>query len=156
MTDSLPRFVAESTLGKLTKWLRMAGFDTIYDSHVPDGDRLTAFSNQQNRVVLTRTERIFRRLPHRKGLYIQSDLLIHQGRQVMQQLGLRRQDLRPLTRCISCNQTLQNLSKRKAKGCVPDYVWQQHDQFSTCTQCRRVFWSGTHSANCLGIMDQWF
>lgn len=150
------RFVAESTLGKLAKWLRMAGFDTIYDPHIPDGDRLIVCGKLQNRVVLTRTERIFRCLPPTMGLYIQSDLWVHQGRQVMQELGIRRQDLKPLTRCISCNQCLREMAREKARERVPDYVWQLHARFRTCNKCGRIFWPGTHAANSLAILDKWF
>ena len=27
----IPRFAAEKTLGRLTKWLRLLGFDTLYE-----------------------------------------------------------------------------------------------------------------------------
>jgi len=30
----IPRFAAEKTLGRLTKWLRLLGFDTLYESEL--------------------------------------------------------------------------------------------------------------------------
>jgi uncharacterized protein with PIN domain len=34
------RFVVDSTLGKLAKYLRLAGFDTLQDTQIPDAGRL--------------------------------------------------------------------------------------------------------------------
>jgi uncharacterized protein with PIN domain len=28
---------------------------------------------------------------------------------------------------------------------VPDYIWETHDAFNQCPQCKRIYWSGSHA-----------
>jgi uncharacterized protein with PIN domain len=151
-----PAFVAESSLGKLAKWLRLAGLDTRFDPLPPDFQRLHQWAKAEGRIVLTRTERVFRRLPEHQGLLIRSDTPVAQVQQVLRHFGLRRLDLEPLSRCIRCNQLLQSIEKGRLPGDIPEYIRFTHDQFRTCVRCRRIYWSGTHSARALAQLDSWF
>ncbi len=47
-----PAFAAERTLGRLGKWLRMLGFDTILETECPRG---RFFEHGGGRILLTRT-----------------------------------------------------------------------------------------------------
>jgi uncharacterized protein with PIN domain len=151
-----PAFVAESSLGKLVKWLRLAGLDTRFDPLIPDFQRLQHWAEAEGRTVLTRTQRIFCRLPEHHRLLIQSDLPVAQIRQVLSHFKLHRSDLEPLSRCICCNQLLQPIEKARLPGDIPEYIRFAHDQFRTCVRCRRIYWSGTHSARALAQLGRWF
>src|SRR5262245_54469191 len=48
-----PRFIADVHLGRLTAYLRLAGFDTKYRNDYPDGE-IVAISASEDRVLLTR------------------------------------------------------------------------------------------------------
>ena len=55
----IPCFAAEKTLGKLAKWLRLLGFDTLYESEVAADE---FYENLENdRILLTRTRHIRRK-----------------------------------------------------------------------------------------------
>ncbi len=152
----LPSFVAESTLGKLAKWLCLAGFDTHYDSNVPDFHHLNRIALTQNRTVLTRTQTIIKKLAPPRGLFIRFDAPLDQVRQVLRHFNVRRSDLRPLSRCSRCNRALRQVDKASIQGAVPDFIWQRHVRFQICIQCRRIHWPGTHYARTLALIDRWF
>ena len=152
----LPSFLAESSLGKLAKWLRLAGFDTIFDSTVPNLKRLLRMAETEGRIVLTRTHSVSRRLTEEQGLFIASDAPLDQIRQVLRHFNLHREDLRLFTRCAICNQVLRPVQKEHLPGSVPDYVRQHYARFLTCGRCRRIYWPGTHSVRASALIDRWF
>lgn len=151
-----PAFVAECTLGKLAKWLRLAGFDTLYDTPPPHWRRLRACAEAENRMVLSRTRRVIGRLRTDQGLLIQFDAPIEQIRQVIKHYHIRPGDLEPLTRCSRCNTRLQPADGGHLQKAVPDYIRQHHLCFSMCGRCGRVYWPGTHSSRMVVLFEHWF
>ncbi len=149
-------FLAESTLGKLAKWLRLAGFDTLFDKSRPDPIRLKQIASAEGRVILTRTKTVIRHAQPQECLFIRSNAPLDQAREVMSYFKIQRKSLRPLSRCAICNCPLQRISREELEDRVPAYVRQQHDFFMNCQQCNRVYWSGTHVAKMNAIMDRWF
>ena len=138
------RFVAENTLGKLAKWLRMLGFDTLYERGSLPERRLEA-----GRIRLTRTRCIANRCAPDRVIFITSDLYSEQIRQVVATLGLTQADIDPFTRCIRCNAPIESIDKSSVFGQVPDYIWETQDTFSRCPRCNRVYWPGSHTAQSL-------
>jgi uncharacterized protein len=147
-------FVADSTLGKLAKQLRLAGFDTILDTGKPDAGRLASLSWGQ-RIILTRSTRVKRALGTERLVFIHHNRPADQMSQVIAVFDLKREELRPMTRCALCNRMLDSLAKDQARGRVPDFVWQQHDQYNECPGCKRVYWRGTHADRWLKRMEKW-
>jgi uncharacterized protein with PIN domain len=153
---SRPAFVAESTLGRLAKWLRLAGFDTLYDTQPPHWRRLRACADAENRVVLSRTRRVIGRLRADQGLLIQFDTPIEQVRQVIKHYHIRPGDLDPLSRCSRCNSRLRPADEAHLQKAVPDYVRQHHVRFMMCAQCGRIYWPGSHCSRMAGLFQRWF
>ncbi len=151
-----PRFLAESTLGRLAKWLRLAGFDAAYDPCRPEAERLACLCWQQQRIVLTRTQAVRNQLDEGEALYIRFNAPLEQIRQVIDELALSRQDLKPLTRCARCNNTLQDASEVGWQQGIPDHVLQVHKRFKHCAVCDRYYWPGSHVSRWLAFMNQWF
>jgi len=133
------RFVADQSLGKLVKWLRILGFDAdmrhFGKNDMPNESLLDA------RVFLTRITRM-RGLP--RSVFIVSDAPMLQLRQVVGQTGITEADFRPLTRCIKCNRLLVPVERAAVFHRVPDYVWNRHRRFHRCPSCDRIFWQGSH------------
>ncbi len=154
--NPLPGFVAECTLGTLAKWMRLAGLDTLYDAGAPDPWRLKKLAVAENRIVLTRTHAVFLKLGTVQGLFVRSNHTMEQARQVVKGICIQQNQLKPLTRCSCCNQSLEPVPKSSLKGRVPGYVWQHHDQFVTCVKCGRVYWPGTHVTRTLACIGRWF
>ena len=135
-------FSAEVTLGKLAKWLRILGFDTLYEPDVTG----TGFVDDRvkSRILLTRTESIRNGNTTQKLLFIKSNNPFDQLREVISALGIVLKETQPFSRCILCNTSIQQVDKKSVQGKVPDHIWETRSTFHTCSTCRRIYWSGSH------------
>lgn len=145
MADEGVRFVADSMLGRLAKWLRILGYDTLYFRDAHDG-HLVALARREGRILLTRDTRILLRRRLCRMFFVRHDRVWDQLKQVAQEFGLTLGD-RLGSRCIRCNRSLAPLAKDRAAGRVPEYVHRHHDAFFRCEECGRIFWGGTHLAH---------
>jgi uncharacterized protein with PIN domain len=80
------RLVADAMLGRLAKWLRVLGYDTVYWRG--DDAGLVRLAVAERRLVLTRDTRLPSRLPPGRTLLIESDHYEEQLYQVAGRLGL--------------------------------------------------------------------
>ena len=129
-------FAAEKTLGRLAKWLRLLGFDTLITAE----RFLDTLEN--DRIFLTRTQRLKKPLASRKFIFIESDHLEQQLNQVVRELDLKAADTRPFSRCLQCNALIVAADKNSVRGRVPDYIFETHDRFQRCPKCSRIYWPG--------------
>lgn len=137
-----PAFAADRTLGRLVKWLRLMGFDTVFESDAT-ADGFRAF-NPADRIYLTRIRRRDVDIPAGRLVRVAADDLDSQLVQVISQLNLSCSMLEPFTRCLRCNEELVDISRDLISDAVPDYVWETQTVFRQCPRCRRVFWPGSH------------
>ena len=140
MDEGAPRLIADCMLGRLAKWLRLLGYDTVFVTDASDRE-LARIARSQRRVLLTRD----RALAARRGL---DTLLIRSG-QLEEQVEQVREELGPpgepsLSRCSVCNEVLEPLSLGEAGARVPLYVRETHSEFRHCPRCERVYWAGSH------------
>ena len=145
MVENL-RFIVDNNVGKLAKWLRLMGYDSLlFDSS--DDSRLIHIALHQGRVILTRDTEIMKRRVITTGLLkailLTSEEPEQQIRQVIESLNLDCQ-FRPFTLCLECNQPLIERSKEEVKNQVPPYVFQTQSEFVQCPACHRIYWKGTH------------
>jgi uncharacterized protein with PIN domain len=134
------RFLADSMLGTLAKWLRILGYDTTYDAQLGD-NQLVRLARAQGRILLTRDTGLLKRKGLR-ALFIESEVLEEQLAQVQQAFGL--DVAQPFSRCPVCNTALQDVPKYEAWGQVPPFVFQTQERFRLCAECNRFYWRGTH------------
>jgi len=140
-------FAAGRALGKLSKWLRILGFDTLYESYVSNN---SFFENlEKGRILLTRREKIRKAYADHKLIFIVSNNMFEQLKQVINETGMTIADTRPFSRCILCNLTISTIGKENVYGLVPDYIWETNDKFHRCGQCKRIYWSGSHTKRSL-------
>jgi uncharacterized protein with PIN domain len=137
-----PRFVADVMLGRLAKWLRLAGFDVLYSNRFTD-DELVAISNAEGRVLLSRDTRLLIRKAVREFIFLKSQDIQKQLRQVFETLHIA-QLPSPLTRCLSCNDSLIETSRESVRERVPVFVYKTQSHFKSCPGCGKIFWAGTH------------
>ena len=149
-----PCFAAERTLGRLTKWLRLLGFDTLYESDLADKKFIDTLEN--DRILLTRTRRIRIQFASRRMIFVESDHLEQQLTQIFRELKLKADQTRPFSRCLQCNVLIVAVSKNVLGDKIPDYICETHEHFNQCPQCQRVFWPGSHTRRSLAKIRQLF
>lgn len=137
------RFATDATLGKLGRHLRVAGFDTLCQHQNRSPASFWATLDAE-RVILTRTKAVKARFDHRRLLFIRDNSPLEQMRQVVVEAGITQHDLRPLSRCLDCNTSIQAVDRLAVKDRVPAYVWHRQQTFHECDQCRRIYWAGSH------------
>jgi len=127
-------------LGTLAKWLRILGYDTLFDPALND-HQLVRLARAETRLLLTRD----RQLAQRRGvrvLLVTSEHLDDQIRQVVVDLEL--EPSQAFSRCPVCNEPLELMDHSAAQARVPVHVAQTHETFKSCPACQRIYWRGSH------------
>ena len=137
-----PRFVADAHLGGLARLLRMAGFDALYRNDFHDRE-LAAIASDEGRILLTRDRDLLKHRGITHGCYVHALQPSLQFTEIVRRLDLAA-DVRPFSRCLECNATLQSVDKHDVLDRLPPAVRTQHEHFTTCVACGRVYWAGSH------------
>ena len=140
------RFIVDSNVGRLARWLRIAGFDTVFFKGIDD-NRLVRIALDEGRILLTRDTQILKRRLVTSGrlkvILIEGEEVKAQLRQVLTTLNLTG-ELRPFSLCVECNEPLVTRKREEVEELVPPYVFQTQTQYMQCPGCQRVYWRGTH------------
>jgi uncharacterized protein len=144
--NQIPKFIVDENVGKLTKTLRMLGFDTTF-FRGEDDSHMLRIASAENRIILTRDTHILERQAVTSGkvraILIQSQFVPEQTRQIIETLNLS-SAISPFTRCLEDNRILIRRSPAEVQGKVPPYVWQTLKEYVECPACGRIYWKGTH------------
>ena len=136
------KFAVDCMLGKLAKWLKILGFDTVFFSKIED-NALLSLARKEKRILLTKDNAMLEKAKDIHSLYIESENWREQIVQVLDVFKLEPK-VHPYSRCIECNIPLKNLDHSQAKNLVTPFVYEHADGFAVCPRCGRVFWRGTH------------
>lgn len=143
MGEQKLKFIADRMLGKLATYLRMLGFDTLYDTG-HDPCPLAERAAKEERIILTRDTALRRALTPSASVFIADNLPSDQLLAVVRTLRITSIDVHPFSLCLKCNRKLLKKEREFVASAVPDYVLATHQDFSVCPQCGRVYWQGSH------------
>ena len=133
-------------MGKLAKWLRLMGYDTVFFNDSDDACMVRK-ALREDRVILTRDTQIMQRGVVTSGrvraILVNSDEPEQQMQQVIDALSLDCR-FKPFSVCLECNQPLEERSREEVKDRVPPYVFKTQHQYMECPACHRIYWRGTH------------
>jgi hypothetical protein len=146
------KFIADEMLGKLAKWLRTIGYDTLYYNDGGADSGLVQRSLEEDRIILTRDTRLVERKLARNYVLIKSDNVWEQFEQVVKELALDTKS-RLFTRCLICNKELMSVDKTSVRDLVPVYTYQTQNEFYKCPDCKRVYWPGTHKDSMVELIN---
>ena len=138
-----PQFICDDNLGKLARYLRVAGYDTLFISPISDG-RLLQIALEERRHILTRDLRLLERTLARDTFIITADHWPKQLQAVMTHFGLTFDPIRMLTRCLEDNTLTVTIDKETVESLLFPYTFSHFQNFRQCPQCERVFWAGSH------------
>lgn len=138
-----PVFIVDCMLGRLAKWLRVLGFAAHYSRDIQDDDLIQA-SRIPGHILLTRDTGLIKRSDIGPYLFIGSDCLQEQLGEVFRSLSITLDPDKFLTRCLSCNGSLESIPGDMVQGKVPDFIFTSHRLFSKCKECGKIYWQGSH------------
>ena len=136
------RFVADGHLGRLTRNLRLLGFDVAYRQNAHDRQLLEVMV-RENRALLTRDRRLLMHAIVQHGYWPRSQNADEQTIEVVRRFDLS-ELIAPFTRCLRCNAPLEEAAKADIIGKLEPLTKIYYNQFRRCAGCKQIYWSGSH------------
>ncbi|MEN8189164.1 MAG: Mut7-C RNAse domain-containing protein [Thermodesulfobacteriota bacterium] len=140
----LPRlsFMVDNNVGKLARLMRMAGFDAV---SVPTGglQEIGLAARREQRVLLSRNRELLRCRVVSHGRLIRHHDPEQQLAEVIELYDLFT-ELQPFSRCLLCNDLLQEVAKSEIIDHLEPLTRKYYDRFRQCPGCGRVYWKGSH------------
>lgn len=146
------KFVADSMLGKLAKWLRVLGYDTHYQSFYPPGVIVQFLEN--GRYLLTRHEGA--EDLYRDVVLLRADRVGKQLDELKNKIKLTPERTSWFTRCLVCNAVLEKAHMNRARDSLPEYVFYSNmSGIRLCPSCGRYYWPGSHKTRMIMQLEEW-
>jgi uncharacterized protein len=138
----ITRFVSDGHLGRLTRNLRLFGFDVAYRQNADDRQLLEVMT-RENRALLTRDRRLLMHGIVQHGYCPRSQNADEQTIEVVRRFNLS-ELIAPFTRCLQCNAPLEEATKADVIDKLEPLTKIYYDQFRRCPDCKQIYWSGSH------------
>ncbi|MBQ4837540.1 Mut7-C RNAse domain-containing protein [Pseudoalteromonas luteoviolacea] len=136
-------FLLDVHLGGLARYLRMAGFNCLFENHDHGDSVLAEVASVGEYILLTRDKGLLKRSKVKYGRWVRAVKPIEQFREIVKHYHLA-EHFNPLSRCIKCNGTITTVKKEEIKTKVPKKVYANNITFSQCAKCEQIYWQGGH------------
>jgi uncharacterized protein with PIN domain len=146
-----PRFVLDVHLRRLAVYLRLLGFDALWEERGEDAE-LAATAAREERVLLSRDRGLLKRSCVTWGRFVRATAPRRQLLEVADRFDLRER-ARPFTRCLRCNGRVVDVEKSAVLDRLLQGTREHYDAFRQCEGCERVFWPGAHYVRLRRIVE---
>ncbi|WP_126454043.1 Mut7-C RNAse domain-containing protein [Sulfuriflexus mobilis] len=149
-----PAFVLDVHLGKLARYLRTAGFDTLYSSDDMGDASIADIAEGQGRIVVSRDIGLLKRSRIRYGYWPRQTEARAQFRELVSHYKLKPL-FRPFSRCPQCNGEVGAVDKARVSDSLPGKVASDPllEDFVQCHDCGQVYWRGSHYTHMQHFFD---
>ncbi len=147
------KFLTDCMLGRLSRFLRIFGYDTIYAKDLEESEKIPApdellveFAKKENRIILTK-DKLLSRKAFPKSLFLEGEDVYLYLKQIKKKFSSKFQFNIESARCSVCNSTLIPISnKEDIKSLVNDGTFNSIKEFYQCSNqnCTKIYWHGTH------------
>ncbi len=137
------KFVLDVHLGKLSRILRILGFDSWYENKQDDA-QIARRAVAERRIVLTRDLGLLKRSIVQRGYWLRSQEPEEQAVAVIRRFDLQRM-VKPLTRCPRCNDLLEPAPSDMVSAQIPPRSRGHATRFARCNSCGQLYWRGSHA-----------
>lgn len=148
------KFLVDAMLGKLVRFLRIFGYDTVYAddlekyygmSPVSD-EKLKEYAEKENRIIITKDLPFYNKT-RANSIYLKGEGVYNYLNQLKYKLNLNYQFQIDHARCSLCNSALERVQKKSdIKEEVLAQTYNNYDEFYRCSNldCRKIYWNGPH------------
>ena len=157
------KFLTDGMLGKLTRWLRLAGQDVLcvndYDIS-PEGedDFLLEKAKEEDRILVTKDLELYREALRRdlNCILVENEGSVpEQLIEISDSVGKDFRINMGESRCPVCNGRLKVLNRGSVEGEVPDSVLEKNENFWKCDSCGKIYWPGSHWKNIAETVEKY-
>ena len=136
------KFIVDSMLGKLGRWMLLLGYDAAYFRGAKD-EELMEIAKNENRIIVTRDTHLALERSPGNSFHIKTIHFWEQLKRIVETFPL---DFSRtfLSRCSHCNVLLEKCPKEEAVAFLPPKAAEMASCFFRCPKCQRFFWDGTH------------
>lgn len=149
-----PKFICDVHLGRLCKYLRMLGWDTLYSNEYTPEEMIER-SLQEKRILLSRSIHLIRHQGLTHAWWVRSSNPLEQLNDLVTRLDLSKQ-ADPLTRCLNCNSMLVEVNKMEIMDRLEDRTAKYYSEFFVCRTCDQIYWKGSHYESMVKFIEQHF
>jgi uncharacterized protein with PIN domain len=146
------KFILDAHLGRLAKYLRLCGFDTLFSSRYSDPE-IVHVAEKEKRIILTRDRDILKNNRVTHGYWIRSQKHDEQLKEVFSRFDLKDQ-ISFFERCIRCNTILEDVRKEDITDRLKENTRRYYSRFKLCPDCDRIYWSGSHYEKMKSLITQ--
>ena len=139
------KFLTDGMLGKLTRWLRMLGYDVEYSKSLDD-DQLIASAKEERRVLLTRDLKLYQRATSRgtDAFLVEGNTEDEKLAELARRFNLKLEINVATSYCPKCNARIKLVSKDEVADHVPKTTYTYYNEFWKCPRCGQIYWQGAH------------
>jgi uncharacterized protein with PIN domain len=140
------KFIADSMLGKLSRWLRMLGHDVEYSSKAINDKQLIETAKAEQRILLTRDLELYKQaMTHgTEAFFVEGATGAEKLASLAKQFNFKLEVDVNVSRCPKCNTQIRPVAKDAVTERVPEGTLANYYEFWECTGCGHVYWQGTH------------
>ena len=148
------QFILDVHLGKLARYLRIGGFDTLY-SNLYEDSKIAEIAAKEARIILTRDKGLLKRSIVKRGYWIRSQNAIRQYQEVLKRFDLG-DSVSMFSRCPSCNGNLTRIEKKDILHRLPENTAKYFNDFKICSDCGKMYLKVSHYHNFISMtgLDQ--
>jgi uncharacterized protein with PIN domain len=147
------KFITDASLGRLAKWLRLWGYNTVVFPNQA-GRAMLRLAVVQNRIVLTRRRDMVQRQFSGRLFLITGVDASAQLNDVIEKFFLQIDRKKMFGICLECNEKLYPVAREDVRDLVPPYVFESITEYNHCPRCHKIYWAGTHQRNALEFMKK--
>jgi uncharacterized protein with PIN domain len=139
------KFIADGMLGKLTRWLRMLGYNVKYSNRLDDS-QLMAIAKKERRILLTRDLELYQQAIAKgvQAFFVNGQTEAEKLAKIAQKFGINLEINMATSRCPKCNAKVKPIPKENVKGKVEDSTFNFYNEFWECPKCSQIYWQGAH------------
>lgn len=154
------KFVADRMLGRLSRWLRLFGYDTLeIKKQENEDDLLLELAEKEDRILISRDALLIRKaIKKGLGAYdVQSPRIMEQLFEMQSQFNLSFEP--KMDRCTLCNSLIRKIDPSeiellKTKEYVHPERLEKRTELWICDNCGQVYWQGSHWKNILQRVNE--
>lgn len=146
------KFISDVHLGKLTRYLRLCGFNVYYQPDLTDKEIINKSVNDKL-VILTRDVEMLKNRKVTHGYWVRSPQPEEQLKEVLIRFDLKDQ-VKLFTRCMECNGILKEVAKNDIMDRLMPKTIKYYEEFKKCPDCDRIYWQGSHYKKMKGSINK--